>query len=148
MFADDTSIFLSHRDPKELGKILNIELCHVSDWLKSNKLSLNVAKSNFLHFRNKNDTNNQPIKLFIDKSEIEEKEFAKYLGIIIDNKLTFAQHIDYLKTKLNKGNAIIAKLSHFSPETVVRNLYFAHIQSHLNYIWFTNMGKRCYYTSK
>ena len=138
LFADDTSIFLSHRDPKELRKILNIELCHVSDWLKSNKLSLNVAKSNFLHFRNKNDTNNQRIKLFIDKSEIEEKEFAKYLGIIIDNKLTFAQHIDYLETKLNKGNAIIAKLRHFSPETVVRNLYFAHIQSHLNYgllIW-------------
>ena len=53
LFADDTTVFYS-ADPNDPNteKILNAELEKVSGWLAANKLSLNVKKSNFLHFHN------------------------------------------------------------------------------------------------
>ena len=51
----------------------------------------------------------------------EEKQKAKYLGIIMDNKLTFEDHIKHIKSKLIKGNAILAKVRHFIPAHLLIN---------------------------
>ena len=106
---------------------------HVSNWLKANKLSLNIKKSNILIFRHKNVKQTDKIDVRIDGNTIDEKESAKYLGLYFDNKLTFGCHVDHVLAKLKKGNAILAKLRHFVPKNNVRNVYFAHIESHLNY---------------
>ena len=50
LFADDISIFFSHKDNPDAEKIINMELRKVSDWLSANKLSLNVGKSKLLSF--------------------------------------------------------------------------------------------------
>ena len=138
LFADDTSIFLAKKDLKTLEDTINTELDHVSNWLKANKLSLNVKKSNVLLFRGRNAKKMDQFNIKIDGNPIEEKEFAKYLGLYFDNKLTFKPQIDHVLTKLKKGNGILAKLRHFVPNEKVRSVYFAHIESHLNYgsiIW-------------
>ncbi len=133
LFADDTSIFLADKSLKSLESTLNEELSSVSNWLKANKLSLNIKKSNILVFRNKVTKTTETIDVKINGSPIEEKTYAKYLGLLIDNKLTFEKHIDHVLTKMKKGNGILAKLRYFVPEDSLRNVYFAHIQSHLNY---------------
>ena len=133
LFADDTSIFYSHKNLEQLEFILNTELNHVSNWLKANKLSLNVAKSNLLLFRGRNSTQANDIQVSINYEVIEMKKYAKYLGVYMDSKLTWEYHIDHIKTKLVKGNAIIARLRHFVPEKVIRNLYNSYIQPHLDY---------------
>ena len=48
IFADDTSIFYSHSDPKHLESVLNEELTKVDVWMKSNKLSVNIEKTNYI----------------------------------------------------------------------------------------------------
>ena len=133
LFADDTSIFLAKNDLPSLEKTLNEELEHVSNWLKANKLSLNIKKSNILIFRHKNVKQTDKINIKMDGNNIDEKESAKYLGLYFDNKLTFKRHVDHLLAKLKKGNAILAKLRYFVPKEGIRSVYFAHIQSHLNY---------------
>src|SRR5688572_8908448 len=50
LFADDSSVFFSHKSYDELFRILNQELLLVSDWFKANKLSLNLAKTNYILF--------------------------------------------------------------------------------------------------
>ena len=50
LFADDTSIFYSHKNLKNVKITLNNELIKVSEWLIANKLTLNVSKSNFVIF--------------------------------------------------------------------------------------------------
>ena len=50
LFADDTNIFFSHKDPEQLINTLNIELEKLSVWFKSNKLSLNLTKTKFIVF--------------------------------------------------------------------------------------------------
>ena len=133
LFADDTTIFHSHKNPKTLESIINNELLHVTDWLIANKLSLNVKKTKVLLFRPKNESRAAKINIILNGTPIEESEFAKYLGVIIDNKLSFEHHINQVKSKLIKGNAIIAKVRNYIPRKLLINVYNAHIQPHINY---------------
>ena len=51
LFADDTNLFMSHKDPVYLADSLNSELNKLSTWFKANKLSLNLKKTNFMLFK-------------------------------------------------------------------------------------------------
>ena len=90
LFADDTSIFATGDSYSEVRTVLNDDLNNVSNWLKANKLSLNIKKSNALNFKNRTTpskgTSEKKIEIKIDGNLIEEKEFVKYPGVIIDNK--------------------------------------------------------------
>ena len=105
----------------------------MSCWLAANKLSLNVKKSNFLHFHH-GKTNKKNINLKINNTPVEEKQSTKYLGTLIDNKLTWKNQIQQTKTKIAKGIGMITKIRHFlGNDTCLKNLYYSFIQSHINY---------------
>ena len=74
IFADDTNILFSHKDPKQLEKIINNELNKISNWFKLNKLSLNIDKTNCMIFKKKKKHSNKPdlsYKIEIDDKRIE-----------------------------------------------------------------------------
>ena len=98
--------------------LLNKELSNVSTWLAANKLSLNVKKSNFLHFHH-GYSEKPSIKLKLNGIDVEEKEVTKYLGVFIDNKLSWKTHIEHVKAKLSKGNGMISRVRYF----VMINVY-------------------------
>ena len=56
-------------------------------------------------------------------TEIECKEFVKYLGIIIDNNLSWKHHIDNIASKIGKAIGIIARLQHFVYSKTLSNIY-------------------------
>ena len=99
----------------------------------ANKISLNVKKSNLLLFRTKNEPSSIKINLVLNGSPIEEKCKAKYLGVILDHKLTYEHHIKQIRSKLIKGNAILAKVRHYIPTNLLTNTYNAHVQPHIDY---------------
>ena len=109
LFADDTTVYYSDKTNAETENLLNRELNKVSDWLAANKLSLNVKKSNFLHFHHGNAKNKITINLKLNDTPVTEKDTAKYLGVFIDNKLNWKTQIAHKKTKLSKGNGMISK---------------------------------------
>ena len=133
LFADDTTIFLSDTNAQNLEETLNNELARVSEWLVANKLSLNVGKSNFLLFRQNNKQPPPSINVKINGLPVDEKDHAKYLGILIDNKLSFKNHIDHVKSRLVRGCAILAMVRHYVPKQILINTYNAHIQPHIDY---------------
>ena len=57
----------------------------------------------------------------------------KYLGIILDNLLSWKPHLEALSTKLRKANGIISKLRHVIPKAVLLQLYYSFFDSHLRY---------------
>ena len=71
-------------------KTLNEELKDISSWLKANTLSLNIKKTHFMIFFSKNKT--QP-NVYINVESISENSKTKFLGVIIDNKLCWKDHI-------------------------------------------------------
>ena len=86
LFADDTSLFYSHKDKIEGAKILNTELSKIADWLAANKLSLNVSKSKLLIFSNKHtlkeDDTVSDSGIYINGEMLNEVDHAKYLGTL------------------------------------------------------------------
>ena len=98
LFANDTNIFLESNDLKSLEKTMNKELLKLHEWLCINRLSLNITKTNFVIFHAKNKTKS-PVTILINNKAIDEVEEVKYLGIIIDSKLTFKNHINELKKR-------------------------------------------------
>lgn len=137
LFADDTNIFMSDTKISRLQTNMNTELKKVNEWLKCNFLSLNVSKTKFLIFHY---NNNPPERFFININgkKIEKCSEVKYLGVYIDDKLTFKFHTDYLCTKISKSIGIIAKLRHYADLTVLKQVYYGVIYPHLLYgimIW-------------
>ena len=89
LFADDTNIYVEADNLDSIEKIMNKELNKLQEWLFTNRLALNVSKTNFTIF----SPPNKPLKnitLLIRKKAIEQKEYVKYLGILIDSKLSFS----------------------------------------------------------
>ena len=117
---------------KDIEKTYNTELKGVVNWLQANKLTLNVDKSNLVLFIKGNQKNSTKIIVKIDKEQIKEKEYIKYLGLLIDNKLSWQHHVKYLNLKVAKGIGIIAKLQHFVSKNTLKMLY-AFVQPHIDY---------------
>ena len=103
LFADDTSLFHAHTDFDTLIEEINEELQKITTWFHTNKLSLNIKKSNFIIFSSKGKKyNTDNLKININGNEIKQVNFTKFLGIYIDEHLSWAQHIDYLSKKLHE----------------------------------------------
>ena len=69
---------------------------------------------------------------------IEEQQTTTFLGVLIDNKLTWKSHILHLCSKISKGTAILRLLRHSFPKHILKMIYMSLIYSYLNYcnlIW-------------
>ena len=133
LFVDDTSIFMSNKNLEELQTIVNSELVNISDWLISNKLTLNVSKSNFIIIHPPQRKRNKQVTIKINGENLEEKSHTKYLGVLIDKNLNWKAHTHHINLKLAKGLGMIVKIRHFIPSSVLRNIYYAFIHAHINY---------------
>ena len=133
LYADDTSIFLSHKDLQTLVQSMNNEMKHISQWLKANKLTLNSEKTYYMVFHRGRRKSYNNIKLYIDDAIIEEASTIKYLGVILDNKLKWTSHIAFVKNKVAKGIGIIQRASKFLTKATLSKLYYTFIFPYLIY---------------
>ena len=58
---------------------------------------------------------------------------AKYLGLKLDQHLTFKQHMDTIKLKLNRANSLLAKIRYHVDSKLLKTIYSAIFESHLQY---------------
>ena len=111
-----------------------ISLDNNANWLKANKLTLNVKKSNLLVFDSrKNSMEKPPVKLFINDEELEQKGFAKYLGVYFDKQLSWSKHTEITNNKLHKGIGISTKLCKHVQEETIKNLFNSFLKPYTEY---------------
>ena len=103
MFADDTNLFIKEKNIINLVNKTNLELEKISEWFKVNKLSLNVKKTNFILFRGKKPIEMGDLSIKIDNTVIERVTKTKFLGVIINETLTWKDHIITIKQKVKKN---------------------------------------------
>ena len=132
LFADDTSIYLQEKNIDDLYQIMNRELIKVNVWLCANKLSLNVEKTIYLLFCGKKRIRETP-PLFMFNSEIERKENTKFLGIFLDEKLSWKKHANHIVGKLSRIVGVFAKIQENLSISALKTLYFSFFQSNLQY---------------
>ena len=135
-FADDTTTMLSDPDIKSLNETMEREANKVMEWFNCNKLIINLTKTNCMLFSNKRNTTNLNIRL--NNIPLDQVTETTFLGVVIDDKLTWKSHVKHISTKISKSIAILKFVKNIFPKSVLRMLYMALIFSHLNYcniIW-------------
>ena len=96
-----------------------------------------MSKSNLLLFHPPQKKLKE-IVIQINGQTIPLKNKTKYLGVIIDNHLTWHDHIQYINLKLSRANGILAKSRHYVPKQLLRTLFYSFFQPHIEYcmnIW-------------
>ena len=127
MFADDTNIFLKHKDVNQAKLIMNNDLVKVQDWFTANKLVLNVSKTHYMTFGN--NTDGSEVGLFINDMKIVQVKTVKFLGVFIDEEMKWKSHI---LSKVSKNIGIMNKLKEYIPEHILILLYNTLVLPHLN----------------
>ena len=126
--------------------IANNELSLIADWFKANRLSLNLLKTNFVLFRS--SRKHLPVldySLSIEHSEISQVKSAKFLGVHVDEHLTWNVHIHNIEKKIAKNVGILTKISYLLPSLILQKLYYALIHPYLTYCnisWASNYSTR------
>ena len=140
LFADDGALYFDHVDRNSYNIIIN-ELKTIMEWLRINKLSLNASKTKFMVFDNQEnmDTINVLDENLNSITIKEEKvRVKKYLGLIVDHKLTFVSHIDYIKKKITKRIGAMYKSKNLLPlkyrKMFANSLMLPHFD-YLDIIW-------------
>ena len=129
-YADDTTLYCSKSNVNETCRILSTNLSRIKIWLDSNYLSLNISKTHFTIFTNKSI--NQDISIELESHKINYLPNPTFLGITLDQKLTFDEHIKNVKNKVSKSIGILWKVNHL-PTDILKTLYYTLIYPYLLY---------------
>ena len=137
-FADDANLLYSISSLKSINKCINHDLKLIVHWLPTNRISLNVNETEVILFRRKNNTISKNTNFRISGQKIIPTTHTKYLGILMDEHLSWDQHLRMLKQKLSRANELLAKVRCYLSPNLLRTLYFSIFESHLRYgcqIW-------------
>lgn len=131
LFADDTNLFYKNRNLYELESVLNEELSKLSVRFKADKLSLNATKTNFILFGHKNIST--PLQISLDGITLKRLDHTKFLGVYMDEKLNWNQHINHICGKISRGLGMISRVCRTMPFNVLLTLYYSLIYPYLLY---------------
>lgn len=145
LFADDTAVIFKGDSWEEVFQTASFDLAAIKLWFDQNILTMNVSKTKFLPIALR--TGSEPpvnLKLTLhscgnvtnvccDCQSIERVDHYKYLGVIVDAKLKYDQHINYLKSRLRRLIFPFTQLSLILDEKETKMAYCAFVQSILQY---------------
>ena len=157
LFADDTVGIDSDHDLALLIERVNLEIQKLANWFRANKMTVNVSKTKYIIFRPKGtkitvdlDNNgvmynsnelgspNDPDRVFKlgrihnDHADKNERTY-KFLGILLDEYLSFDAHCNLLCSKLSRSNFIINRVKNILPSKTLKTLYYSLIHPHILY---------------
>ena len=135
MFADDTNITATGQTVQELQTNLNNNLEKVHHWLLANKLTLSYNKTEYMIIGSRQKILNiqeEPL-ISIGNEAIKKISKCKTLGVIIDDKLLWKDHINEISAKVSKGLGIMRRIKTFVTQSVMQSLYNSLILSYFDY---------------
>ena len=154
MFADDTACADSDSNLNTLVDRANTELKKIALWFRANKMMVNISKTKYIIFHNKGksvdmddkeivyDDNEPfgvdphlvvPLERYHNNHTNPDCRAYKLLGIYLDETLSYNYHTNFLCNKLNRSLFCMRRAKNLLTPTALKTLYFAFIQSHLNY---------------
>ena len=151
--ADDNCLCFSSSKPENLQETINSALKFVSEWITANKLRINPQKSSALIISPKSNdkASYQNLTILFDGFKINLPKSVKYLGVQIDDNLTFKTHINFHYSKLSRTLGVMFKVKHYLPKTYLLLLYNTLFHPHLIYCisaWSSTFSKSFTNTSK
>ena len=139
MYADDTSISFSSDSIPDINKNVNFDLFSLKSWMDSNKLSLNVTKTQTIliggrkKLRDIENSETQNLHIIIDQEPVSKIKHTKYLGIEVDQFLSWDEHITALIKKISRGIGMLRYGKKYLPLTTVQSMYRSIIEPHFRF---------------
>ena len=143
MFADDITLYASHRNTLYLNYILQTDLKIIEDWLLSNKLSLNTLKTYAMKFSIGKGENIKKLSLQLNDTIIPLVTHTKFLGVTIDEDLNWSKHINNIISKISINKNLIGRTRNILNSQAKKCIYYSHIYSHISYantIWSSSLS--------
>ena len=137
-FADDTNFLYVSKSLKKIQKFMNLDLRYVCNWLKANKISLNAGKTEMLIFRDPRRKINFDLKIKIDGKKVVPSKYVKYLGIYLDNHLSWHQQEQDMRSRLSRAAGMLCKIRYYVNFDILKMIYYGIFSSILMYgslIW-------------
>ena len=134
LFADDTSYFLHDKKLENLMNKAKTTVTNLQQWLSANKLSLNIEKTMYVIFRNKNKQMGKIADdLQVGNNVFKREKSCQYIGMMLDEKMNWDEHINNVKSKLIKYVAIFNYMKTYVSKQLAMQLYYAFIFPHIKY---------------
>ena len=124
-FANETNTLYCSKSLKKINKYINHDLFQTVQWLRANRISLNVNKTELIIFRSKNKSITKHQNFRISGQKINPVNKAKYLGIYLDEHLTWNFQLIQIKIKLSRSCGLLANLRCHVKAELLRIVYFA-----------------------
>ena len=143
LFAD-TNLFYSHDNVSSLMSLINFELSTLSKWFQANKLSVNISKTNYIIFKPRQKKQIYDFNLKINNKKINRINEVCFLGVILDEHLSWKAHISHVAHKISKSIGIIYRSSFYLFKSALRMLYYALVYPYLQYcitVWWNLNGR-------
>jgi len=130
-FADDTTVFCSGDGIIDVASNVNRELSFVSEWLKANRLSLNIGKTTFMVT---SDAELPAIpRISVEGVDVLQNSKANFLGVLIDERLTFRDHVNKVASSVARSVGMLRRVSDLVPPRVKKNIYYSLVYSKISY---------------
>ena len=135
LFADDTNVFIENNQIESLYNDAEQVLIYLDKWFRANKLTLNIDKTNFIIFTtpDRRKKLNIPNTLKVNNIMINRTDQAKYLGLIIDEELSWKHHIDMLCNRIKRFFPSFYTLRNFINIDHAKSIYYATLHSRIKY---------------
>lgn len=134
LYADDTSLFYFERSIEKIIANAQTDLNLLNEWFQNNVLTINVSKTNYIIFKAKNKKISDHDPLILNNMTINQIDSERYLGLIVDSKLTWKPHIEKIKAKLSSLTGAIRGITRCLPRGVRYSIYNSLIKSHIDYL--------------
>ena len=121
----------SHSSLETLVKRINFDLKNLSQWLKANKLSLNVTKTELIISHSNSKKTDHSLKFKLDGKRLTQTDTVKYLGVLLDDHLLRSKQINHVATKPNHTPGILSKLRSRASFKILTMEYHSLFCSHL-----------------
>lgn len=134
-YADDGLFKFQANSFEQLTMDMQNDLKQLSEWLEINQLTLNITKTKILLLNNhRNIEMEHFIGMNFDGGLIKRETEIKYLGLIIDEKLSWTEHVNKIINKLSAISFAIYRMKKIVPKKLLWNIYHAHFMSHITYL--------------
>ena len=128
MFADDTNLFISDSNIKNLFETMNEELRKVATWSKANKLSLGISETKYSLFHSTRKRRDKPNILppsHIGNDPVKREFVTKFLGVYSDENFSWKHHINIVSTKFCKSIGILYRTRCILSKLLQKQLYLS-----------------------
>ena len=136
-FADDRTVFASDNNIKNVHASVNRELVGVDNWLKTNRLSLNVSKTSYMLISNQRNE----LDIKIRETILTKVSTVKFLCVTVDENLTIKDHVNKVTSNISKSVGVMRRLHCQLPANVMVKLYYSLVYSYLTYYALLAWGR-------